>query len=191
MLSLGMMFVVNFINQINFSVMKKLIFMAAFAIMTVLGAAAQDADSRYATELLKPGTEAPDFTLKDINGTEHTLSQLRGNYVVLDFWASWCPDCRKDVPMLKELYAKYGERIKFVSVSFDDKKENWKNYVEANGMNWLNVSELKKWKETQISQMYKIKWIPAMYLIDRQGKIILSTVMIEKMADKLKELHEL
>ena len=93
--------------------------------------------------------------------------------------------------MLKELYAKYGERIKFVSVSFDDKKENWKNYVEANGMNWLNVSELKKWKETQISQMYKIKWIPAMYLIDRQGKIILSTVMIEKMADKLKELHEL
>lgn len=58
-------------------------------------------------------------------------------------------------------------------------------------MNWLNVSELKKWKETQISQMYKIKWIPAMYLIDRQGKIILSTVMIEKMADKLKELHEL
>ena len=93
--------------------------------------------------------------------------------------------------MLKELYAKYGERIKFVSVSFDDKKENWKNYVEANGMDWLNVSELKKWKETQISQMYKIKWIPAMYLIDRQGKIILSTVMIEKMADKLKELHEL
>ena len=110
---------------------------------------------------------------------------------MLDFWASWCPDCRKDVPMLKELYAKYGERIKFVSVSFDDKKENWKNYVEANGMDWLNVSELKKWKETQISQMYKIKWIPAMYLIDRQGKIILSTVMIEKMADKLKELHEL
>lgn len=103
--------------------MKKLIFMAAFAIMTVLGAAAQDADSRYATELLKPGTEAPDFTLKDINGTEYTLSQLRGNYVVLDFWASWCPDCRKDVPMLKELYAKYGERIKFVSVSFDDKKK--------------------------------------------------------------------
>lgn len=171
--------------------MKKLIFMAAFAIISVISAMAQDADSRYATELLKPGTEAPDFTLKDINGTEHTLSQLRGSYVVLDFWASWCPDCRKDVPMLKELYAKYGERIKFVSVSFDDKKENWKNYVEANGMSWLNVSELKKWKETEVSKLYNIKWIPAMYLIDRQGKIILSTVMIEKLADKLKELHEL
>lgn len=58
-------------------------------------------------------------------------------------------------------------------------------------MSWLNVSELKKWKETEVSKLYKIKWIPAMYLIDRHGKIILSTVMIEKLADKLKELHEL
>ena len=66
--------------------------------MTVLGAAAQDADSRYATELLKPGTEAPDFTLKDINGAEHTLSQLRGNYVVLDFWLRGVPTAGRMCP---------------------------------------------------------------------------------------------
>ena len=152
----------------------------------------ENAEQKMKTDIGQPFI---DIAQPNADGEQVSLESVVRNpankYVLLDFWASWCPDCRKDVPMLKELYAKYGERIKFVSVSFDDKKENWKNYVEANGMDWLNVSELKKWKETQISQMYKIKWIPAMYLIDRQGKIILSTVMIEKMADKLKELHEL
>ena len=76
-------------------------------------------------------------------------------------------------------------------MSFDDDKAKWTNYIEANGMDWLNLSELKKWKQTEISKQYNIQWIPAMYLIDRQGQIILSTVMIEKLAAKLKELHEL
>ena len=85
----------------------------------------------------------------------------------------------------------YGQRIKFVSVSFDDKKDNWTRCIESNGMDWLHLSELKKWKSTDVSRLYNIKWIPAMYLIDRQGTVILSTVMIDKLAAKLKELHEL
>ncbi len=161
------------------------------AVALTVDAVAQDADERYAKDLLQPGTEAPDFTLAAPDGTLHSLSSLRGSYVVLDFWASWCPDCRKDVPVLKELYAKYGRTVKFVSVSFDDDKDKWTRYVNANGMDWLNVSELKKWKETDISKRYNIKWIPSMYIVDRQGRIVLSTVMVEKLAAKLKELHEL
>ena len=161
------------------------------AVALTVDAVAQDADERYAKDLLQPGTEAPDFTLATPDGALYSLSSLRGSYVVLDFWASWCPDCRKDVPVLKELYAKYGRTVKFVSVSFDDDKDKWTRYVNANGMDWLNVSELKKWKETDISKRYNIKWIPSMYIVDRQGRIVLSTVMVEKLAAKLKELHEL
>ena len=161
------------------------------AVALTVDAVAQDADECYAKDLLQPGTEAPDFTLAAPDGALHSLSSLRGSYVVLDFWASWCPDCRKDVPVLKELYAKYGRTVKFVSVSFDDDKDKWTRYVNANGMDWLNLSELKKWKETDISKRYNIKWIPSMYIVDRQGRIVFSTVMVEKLAAKLKELHEL
>lgn len=171
--------------------LKRILIVAALVAVCVVCARAQDADSLYAGGLLKPGTEAPDFTLAAPDGTRHSLSDMRGSYVVLDFWASWCPDCRKDIPAMKELYAKYGSGIKFVSVSFDDKKEAWTGCIEANGMEWLQLSELKKWKETAVSGLYGIKWIPAMYLIDRQGRVVLSTVMIEKLAGKLKELHEL
>lgn len=172
--------------------MKRFMIIAALVFSFAANVLAQDADSLYAKELLKPGTEAPDFKIKDMGGKEHSLGSLKGSYVVLDFWASWCPDCRKDVPLLKELHDRYGgKRIRFVSVSFDDKKENWERYVNANGMNWLQLSELKKMKEADISKSYKVRWIPTMYLIDRDGQIILSTVMIEKLAAKLKELHEL
>lgn len=171
--------------------MKRLLMLVMTVVAAVSSLTAQDADSLYAKSLLQPGTAAPDFTLTAPDGTSHSLSSLRGSYVVLDFWASWCPDCRKDIPAMKELHDKYGDNIKFVGVSFDDNKDNWTQCIKTNGMEWLQLSELKKWKETEVSKLYNVKWIPAMYLIDRQGQVILSTVMIEKLAAKLKELHEL
>lgn len=170
---------------------KRFLTLAALTLALTLNAAAQDADARYAKDMLKPGTAAPGFTLAAPDGTKHSLASLKGSYVVLDFWASWCPDCRKDIPELKRLHDEYGRNVKFVSVSFDDKKENWTNCIKQNGMDWLHLSELKKWKQTDISRRYNVKWIPAMYVIDRDGGIILSTVMIEKVAAKLKELNEL
>ncbi len=171
--------------------MKKTIFILTLALAITTCVMAEDADSLYAKDLLQLGTAAPEFTLNDIDGTSHTLASLRGNYVVLDFWASWCPDCRKDVPRMKELHEQYGNVATFVSISFDDNKDNWSKYVSENGMDWLHLSELKKWKETEISKLYNIKWIPATYILDRNGDIILATVMIEKVAEKLKELQEL
>lgn len=170
---------------------KQILLFAALLLTFAASAAAQDADSKYATEMLKAGTPAPGFTLSDPDGKSHSLSELRGSYVVLDFWASWCPDCRKDTPELKRLHSLYGKNVRFVSISFDDKKENWTKYVEANQLEWLHLSELKKWKETDISKQYKIKWLPSMYILDREGNIILATVMVEKVAEKLKELNEL
>lgn len=166
-------------------------FIAAAALAFAATAPAQDADEKYAKELLQPGTEAPDFTLTAPDGTSHSLSDFKGSYVLLDFWASWCPDCRKDIPEMKRLHDEYGKSIRFISVSFDENKESWTRCTDDNGMDWLHLSELKKWKTTEVSRLYNIRWIPAMYIIDRQGRVILSTVMIEKVAAKLKELHEL
>ena len=84
--------------------MKRLIAIIAL-MLPFLGAAAQDLDAEYAVDLLRPGVQAPDFTLNDISGKPVTLSSFRGRQVVLVFWASWCPDCRAEVPQLKALQA--------------------------------------------------------------------------------------
>lgn len=163
---------------------------AAAALAFAANVAAQDADAKYAEGLLQPGAEAPEFNLTAPDGTGHSLSDFRGSYVVLDFWASWCPDCRKDIPEMKRLHGEYGKNVRFISVSFDDNKDSWTRCIETNGMDWLHLSELKKWKTTEVSRLYNIQWIPSMYVIDPRGRIVLSTVMIEKVAAKLKELHE-
>lgn len=145
-----------------------------------------DNDSKYATEMLKPGTVAPEFALQTPEGKTVKLSDYRGKYVVLDFWASWCPDCLKDVPNVKALYDTYNERgIVFVGVSFDVNKENWTAALAKYGIEYTQVSELKKWKETEVSKAYNIKWIPSLYLINPEGKVVIGTVMSEKIAAEL------
>lgn len=168
--------------------MKRLLFLVMCTLMCGMATFAQDIDSLYAKDLLPAGTTAPDFALTTIDGKKLSLSDNMGHYQVLDFWASWCGDCRKDIPAMKELYNRFRTAVTFIGISFDDKKENWNNCVQKNEMNWLHVSELKKWKETEISQLYKIKWLPTMYLISPAGKVILATTQIEKLAAKLEEL---
>ena len=97
------------------------IFLAAVVSSQAQNAADQtkDLDSLYAQKLLKPGTVAPDFILPMMNNYKVQLSEFKGKYVLLDFWATWCPDCRKDIPAVKELYDKYGSKVEFIGVSFD------------------------------------------------------------------------
>ena len=114
--------------------MKRLLALTA-AVLTCVGLAAQnsmeeDLDIQYAVDLLKPGAQAPDFTLQDINGKTFTLSGFQGRKVVLVFWASWCPDCRAEVPELKALQASADpSKVAFVSVSFDRTLEALQTYV--------------------------------------------------------------
>lgn len=172
--------------------MKKLFF-AALLFVCALAAGAQehpeDMDAKYAADLLKPGTEAPDFVVDSVRN--RSLSYYRGAYVLLDFWASWCPDCRKDIPKVKEIDSLYWNKVAVIGVSFDTDKEAWQKCVEKNKMYWLQFSELKKWKkETEVDRKYHVNWIPTMYLIDPEGKIVLGTVRVEKMKDKLEELDK-
>ena len=143
--------------------------------------AAEDLDAKYATELLKPGTEAPEIALNTIDGKQFTLKSLRGKYVVLDFWASWCSDCRRDAPNIVALYNKFHQKgVEFVGVSFDRNNESWKNGVAKLALPYTQVSDLKNMRESPVSLAYHIKWIPSVYVIDPEGKVALATVMSDK-----------
>jgi thiol-disulfide isomerase/thioredoxin len=132
---------------------------------------------------------APD--LLDSEGKVVSLEEYKGRCVVLDFWATWCPDCRKDIPEMKKLYSQYDSQgVEFIGVSFDTDKEVLNNYLKKESIHWRQVSELKKWKETTTSKTYHINWIPTLYLLDTDGKVILATVEIEKLKSKLEELKK-
>ena len=171
--------------------MKRTILSAMLLLVTFATAMTQDLDSKYATNLLKPGTVAPDFTLRTADEKDIKLRAFRGNYVVLDFWASWCSDCRKDIPAMKQLWSNLMDyNVRIIGISFDTNKEAWVNtYWDKYQMNWTQVSELKKWKkDTKIDRLYHVDWIPTMYLIDPNGRIVLGTVEIEKLRATLEEL---
>ena len=149
-----------------------------------------DFDTKYATELIKTGTTAPDFKMKTPDGKTIQLAKFaKGKTVVLDFWASWCPDCRKDAPevvRLYEAYRPYG--VEFIGISMDTDLEAWKKAIEQFGITYPQVSELKKFKETDIAKAYGVKWIPSMVVIGPDGEVKLSTVLTYKVDKYLKEL---
>ena len=165
--------------------MKRLIAIIA-AMLPFFGTAAQDLDAEYAVDLLKPGVPAPDFTLNDINGRPVTLSSFRGRQVVLVFWASWCPDCRAEVPQLKALQAHANpEKVAFVSVSFDRTLEALQTYVDENYLPGVQLFDPAGKKESKVADSFGVKWIPSLYLLDKDGKVLLGTVMIDKIEKAL------
>ena len=152
-------------------------------------APAADLDTKYATELIQKGTEAPDFKLKTPEGKPFRLSQLKGKTVVLDFWASWCPDCRKDAPEVVRMYRQYHPLgVEFVGVSMDTDVEAWRKAIAQYGIEYPQVSELKKFHDTDIAKAYGVKWIPSMVVIGPDGRVLLSTVLSYKADKLLKEL---
>lgn len=149
-----------------------------------------DLDAKYATNLLKAGTVAPEIALKTIDGKQFSLKSLRGKYVVVDFWASWCPDCRKDAPNVVAMYNKFHKKgVEFVGVSFDTKSEAWKSAVEKLGIPYTQVSDMKNMRESPVALAYNIKWIPTVYVIDPEGKVVLATVMSEKVGAYLTSVY--
>ena len=169
--------------------MKKILFSAIlFLLASSTSLFAQkseedDLDLKYATEMLAPGTLVPDFTLNDIDGKAVSISDFRGRKVVLLLWASWCPDCRAEVPQIKAMQATADpSKVAFVSVSFDRTFDAFKTYVGENYLGGVQLFDPAGKKESTISAAYHIKWIPSLYLIDNDGKVILGTVIAEKVA---------
>lgn len=175
---------------------QDIITIALLAVMALLPARMRaqfgpvtDFDTKYATTLPQPGADAPDIKLKTIDGKSFKLSKLHGSFVVLDFWASWCPDCRRDMPDMKRIYDKFHAKgAQFVGVSFDTDKDAWTKAIEKYSIAYTQVSELKKMRETEIYATYGIKWIPSYIIVSPEGKVVLSTVLTYKLEKKLSEI---
>ena len=120
------------------------------------------------------GAEYTNLTMQSLDGQTISLSDFVGKdkYVLVDFWASWCGPCRREMPNLVEAYKKYADKgFEIVGVSFDDNKEAWAKGVEELGITWPQMSDLKGWK-CLAGEVYGIRSIPSTLLIDKEGKIV-------------------
>ena len=146
----------------------------------------EELDAKYAVTLLKAGTDAPDFTLNDLSGKPVRLSDFRGKTVVLVFWASWCPDCRAEIPQLKAMWAASDPaKVKFVSVSFDREFDTFKQFVSEQELPGVQLFDPAGKKDSSIGAAYGVQWIPSLYVINPEGKVALSTVIAGKVASAL------
>ncbi len=106
----------------------------------------------------------------------------------MDFWATWYPDCRRRDSYRQGDVPESGARAKFIGVSMDTDKQKLDNYTQANGVEWEQYSEFKKWKEARDFQGLQDFLVPTMYLINPEGKVVYTTVLAERMAKKLAEI---
>lgn len=120
----------------------------------------------------KVGTVLPEFKQNDENGKSVNLSSLRGKYVLIDFWASWCGPCRAENPnVVKAFNAFKSKGFTILGVSLDQDKAKWLDAIKKDGLTWTHVSDLKFWNNA-VAQQFGIQSIPANFLIDRNGVII-------------------
>lgn len=143
------------------------------------------------------GKIAPDFTKKDMDGNLFQLASLKGKYVLVDFWGSWCGPCRASHPHLKEIYAKYKDKgfeiLGIASEKMSDPemaKEAWLNAIHTDGINWKQVINNDGGKQLDVVKLYGIEAFPTKLLLDRNGKVLAKWVGEERteLDAKLKEV---
>lgn len=140
------------------------------------------------TNAIKIGADAPEIMLPMPNGKELALSSFKGKVVLIDFWASWCGPCRKEMPNVKRAYEKYKSKgFEIYGVSLDKERDAWLGAIEKDGLTWPQVSDLQFW-QSEAAQTYAVQSIPFTVLVGKDGKIIATGLRGAELEKKLSEV---
>ena len=155
------------------------------------------ANSPYVTDLdgiikqlenVQIGKAAPEFSLPDTTGTMVSLSDFKGKYVLLDFWASWCPPCRRENPNVVKAFNDFKDKnFTVVGISLDKDKDKWLEAIVSDNLTWTHVSDLKYW-DSEIPALYGVRGIPANVLLDPDGVIIARNITGEQLHETLESV---
>ncbi|PPK88240.1 peroxiredoxin [Neolewinella xylanilytica] len=149
------------------------------------------ASMKQQTDVLRTyiiGAEAPDFTALTPSGDSLSLESLRGQVVLLDFWASWCGPCRRENPNVVRMYNKFkGAGFEILGVSLDDNRARWEQAIADDELEWLHVSDLMGWRSAY-GQLYGVTSIPQTVLLDRKGNILARNLRGPELERKLAEV---
>ncbi len=137
----------------------------------------------------EPGAYAPDIALPDTSGKIISLQSLKGKYVLLIFWASWCDECRvQSKNLIKTYHQNSGTLFEVYQVSLDRSNESWVAGITKDKYPWINVSDLKYW-HSEVAETYLVKKVPLYFLIDTDGKILVKTIRLSEIETKLNEIQ--
>ena len=136
-------------------------------------------------ENIQVGAVAPDFTLPDVDGNPVTLFGLRGKYVLIDFWASWCNPCRKSIPGLKDIYKEFADKgLEIISISIDKRNEDWQKALNEEQLPWPSLIDTKNVSK----EKFDVRAVPTFFLVDENGMVVEDNLSVQEIRNKVKEL---